>query len=98
MVVFFVVACVVVVGFALGSLGRLRMLCGVGSVLVVLGTVAEVLGESVDLGTFHDLDLYLVGLGTFHDLDLYLMVGLGTFHDSDLYLVGLVLGLRLLER
>ena len=85
MVVFFVVACVVVVGFALGSLGRLRMLCGVGSVLVVLGTVAEVLGESVDLGTFHDLDLYL-------------MVGLGTFHDSDLYLVGLVLGLRLLER
>ena len=34
---FVVVACVVVVGFALGSLVRLRMLCGVGSVLVVLG-------------------------------------------------------------
>ena len=39
---FVVVACVVVVGFALGSLGRLRMFCGVGSVVVVLGTVAEV--------------------------------------------------------
>ena len=59
---FVVVACVVVVGFALGSLVRLRMLCGVGCVLVVLGTVAEVVGAAVDLRTFHDLDLDLVGL------------------------------------
>ena len=57
---FVVVARVVVMGFALDSLVRLRMLYGVDSVLVVFGTVAEV---------EHGLDkipaeVELVGLGS----------------------------------